>query len=479
MDLNQFILALRARRKAFALVMIAVLVTAVTVSLILPKRYVGSATILADSRDEQSMTSSRLSPRECAGYIATQVDLIKSGRVAARVSRDLKLAQAPGMREDWESATGGTGSIDEWIGTGLLDKLRVDTTASNIITITYVSSEPRKAAAVANGFAKAYMDTAVQLRTEPQTEAAQWFDEQLKGLRAQVTQAHTKLVAYQKEKGILSAVEGADMETARITEINTQLLAARNATYEAKSRHKLAADLVAGGGAPDALPEVMASPAILAVKAALTTAEGRLESATADLGPKHPVYLRTSSEVEGLRAKLNAEMKKVVAALGNAANAAQRREDELKQALADQHKRVGTLKDARIEMAHLTRDVESTQRAYDTALTRFMTNKIESRARATNVAMLTPAVEPVEPSFPKPGLISVLGLVVGALLAAAVVYVLEMLDRRVRSREDLESRLAVPSLGRLSKWQATGGRLLPATISSNNTRAARALPHPW
>ena len=72
-----------------------------------------------------------------------------------------------------------------------------------------------------------------------------------------------------------------------------------------------------------------------------------------------------------------------------------------------------------------------------------------------------------------------LGLVVGALLAAAVVYVLEMLDRRVRSRDDLESRLAVPSLGRLSKWQATGGRLLPATISSNNTRAARALPHPW
>jgi uncharacterized protein involved in exopolysaccharide biosynthesis len=32
MDLNQFILALRARRKAFALVMIAVVVAAITVS---------------------------------------------------------------------------------------------------------------------------------------------------------------------------------------------------------------------------------------------------------------------------------------------------------------------------------------------------------------------------------------------------------------------------------------------------------------
>src|SRR5689334_3142921 len=132
------------------------------------------------------------------------------------------------------------------------------------------------------------------------------------------------------------------------------------------------------------------------------------------------------------------------------------------------------MRDFRVEMASLTRDVATTQTAYDTALARYMTNKIESRARATNVALLTPAVEPVEPSFPKIPLITVLAIVVGALLAASVVYVPEMLDRRVRSRNDLESRLAVPSLGRISRWQPTGGRLLPAPV-----RAARALPHPW
>jgi hypothetical protein len=52
--------------------------------------------------------------------------------------------------------------------------------------------------------------------------------------------------------------------------------------------------------------------------------------------------------------------------------------------------------------------------------------------------------------------------------------VLETLDRRVRSRSDLESRLAVPSLGLLSKWQPTGARLLPAP-----QRPAGALPKPW
>jgi hypothetical protein len=47
----------------------------------------------------------------------------------------------------------------------------------------------------------------------------------------------------------------------------------------------------------------------------------------------------------------------------------------------------------------------------------------------------------------------------------------------VRSRSDLEARLAVPSLGILSRWTPAGGRLLPSPNSP--VRAARALPHPW
>jgi capsular polysaccharide biosynthesis protein len=63
-----------------------------------------------------------------------------------------------------------------------------------------------------------------------------------------------------------------------------------------------------------------------------------------------------------------------------------------------------------------------------------------------------------------------MALGLGLMLAAMMVYALEMLDRRVRSRADLESRLAVPSLGRLSRWQPSGSRLLPAPSG------ARALP---
>src|SRR5574340_143233 len=113
MDFNQFMLALRARRKAFMLVFVAVIATALAVALIVPKKYVGTATVLLDARDEQTMSPTRMSPRERLGYIQTQVDLVQSGRVAARVSRDLKLAQQPGARDAWQDETDGAIPIDD------------------------------------------------------------------------------------------------------------------------------------------------------------------------------------------------------------------------------------------------------------------------------------------------------------------------------------------------------------------------------
>jgi polysaccharide biosynthesis transport protein len=487
MDMSQFLTALRARRRAFFLVLGATVLAAIAIALIMPKNFVGTTTVLVDARDEQSMGAAGVrpaSPRAMLGYMQTQLDLIGSGRVAKRVVRDLKIAQMPGVREDFEAATGGQGNIEDWLADQLLLNLKADNSASNVITISFGAKDPRVAADIANAFARAYIDTSLELRTEPSREAAAWFEEQLKGLRTSVNQAQAKLTAYQKEKGIFGIDERSDLETARLTALSTQLLQARNDTYDAQTRYKHAAEFLgsasagASAAAADALPEVMGNASVQAVKGDLMRAEARLEQASTDLGPNHPAYLRAASEVSGLRGKLAQEMKKVVAGLSNHALQARKREQELAAAYQAQQNELLKKRDARVELAVLTRDLDMAQRAYDTALNRWLTNKVDSRAEMTNVSVLTPAIAPLEPKSPKVGLIAGLSVVLGGLLAGGVVFLLETLDRRVRSRSDLESRLAVPTLGRLSRWQPTGGRLLPSPHLSG-ARAARALPHPW
>ena len=474
MNLSQYLLALRARRKAFIIALTAVVVTALAVALIMPKKYVSTSTVMLDARDEQTMNPARMSPRERASYVQTQIDLINSPRVAKQVARDLKIAQRPGVREAWESETGGLGAIDDWIGAALLEKLTITTSVSNLLLINFSSDDPKYATDVANGFAKAYLETSLALRTEPTREAAMWFEDQLKNLRGQVTQAQTKLNNFQKAKGILVEDARVDVESTRLAELSTQLIAARNAIIDAQARQKQAAEILDSGASPDALPEVLANAYLNGLKVDLGRVEARIEQESAVLGQNHPQYIRSQAEAQGIRDKLKSETKKVLAGLGNAVEQGKRRERDIQSAIDAQNQRLLELKDFRIDMAAMSRDIDAAQRSYDTVLARYMANKIDATAKNTNVALLAPAVEPLKPVFPKIPLIAALAVVLGLLLAGGIVYVLEMLDRRVRSRHDLESRLAVPSLGRLSKWQPTGGRLLPAPM-----RAARALPQPW
>ena len=106
------------------------------------------------------------------------------------------------------------------------------------------------------------------------------------------------------------------------------------------------------------------------------------------------------------------------------------------------------------------------------------------RGRALLVALLATAALLPAAAAPLPA--AATGRPTGPLVPASGFYVGAYTkhadgygqDREQQATTDLESRLAVPTLGRLSKWQPTGGRLLPAPRISGAS-VARALPHPW
>src|SRR5258708_38345714 len=172
------------------------------------------------------------------------MELIGSGKVAHKVVRDLKLANQPGVSEEWEKDPGGVGTIEEWLATNLLEKLKVDSGASNILIVKYSANDAKKASDIANAFAKAYLDVALELRTEPSREAGQWFDEQLKTLRADVTSAQAKLASYQKEKGIAGGDERMDVEYTRLAELNAELGRQKATTLDAQTRYTRSHDLI-------------------------------------------------------------------------------------------------------------------------------------------------------------------------------------------------------------------------------------------
>jgi chain length determinant protein EpsF len=466
MTIKQFFLALRGRWWIFLALMLGTITAAVIVSLVLPKTYNSTVSLFVDNADQQTLAGQVVDPRAKIGYMQTQVDLIQSQRVARRVAEDLKLHESEGARQAFRES-GARGDILDWIGSSLLLGLKVETTQSSVINLTYSANDPKFAANVANAFAKAYMDVTLALRVEPNKQAAGWFDEQLKGLRDQLEQAQTKLAAFQREKGIIATDERVDVENARLAELSSQALQASSATYDSAAR----LGQTRSGTHKESLPEVLANPLVQTLKGEVLRGEAKLQELATRLGPNHPQYQQQVAENEALRSRMNAEISRVVGGVQSATSQSAAREASLKRDLAAQRARVVELRDARAQASTLQRDVDTAQRAYEAALQRSIVNRVEGGARQTNVTVLSPALEPSRPAKPNVRLNIALGVIVGILLGLGAVFLLELLDRRVRSARDLELGIIdAPVLATLQTWQ-------PSALLGGSG-GARALPSP-
>lgn len=460
MNPAQLLSTLRARLPVFALLFLGTVLVAAVVSLLLPKSYRATASLVVDTREEQSLSNPFTPQRERVAYIQTQVDVLTSEKVVRKVIDDLKLADAPWVKERYAESGSRRGSVEDWLTEILPKWLKVETSQSSVINVSFKYGDPQVAADIANGFAKAYLATVLELRVSPMREAATWFDEQLKSLRANLERAQVRLTEYHQKHGIVAAEEKLDTEFARLGELSTQIVRVQDQSLAAYAREVQARALL-GRGFSDRVPDVQANPTIQRLAADLAAAEAKFHEEAGRYGERHPTYQRLRADVNRRRAQLNVEMRKVVEGLQATTQQSRAHESELRTALAAQRERLLEMKETRNDLMVLARDVETAQKTYDTALQRFVVSQVESRANQANATLLNVAAVPHKPYRPQVMLNVALAAVVGLALGVGVVILLEASDRRVRTYVDLREALEVPLLGVLGTWNPSAPAALP------------------
>ena len=442
MNFIQFLLILNARKWIIFGVLLLTVAVTTAVSLWLPKQYTAAVTLIFDSKSKDSVTGQLLPAQLFPGYMATQIDVIKSHKVAEKVVRGLKLADSPGTREQFMKATKGKGTIEQWLGGALLGNLDVEPSReSSVITIAFSGADPQFSAAIANAFAKTYIETSLELKLEPAKQTAAWFDQQIVQLRERVDQAQQKLTAYQRDKGIVESEERMDVETRRMADLASQVVAAQSAAFDASSRTRDSSNL----------PEVINNPVVQGLKAQVAQGEGKLAELSRRVGENHPDLLRLQAEVNTYKVKLATELGTATRGVGATASAARQRHNELSGAFSRQKANVLGLKQQREEATLLARDLENAQRVYDSALQRYGQSRMEAQSTQTDIAVLNPATPPTQPSKPRVFLYIFLSVFIGGLLGVGAGFLVELLDRRVRSGEDIAAGLDIPVLAEVTK----------------------------
>ena len=242
MPLEHLLPTLKARWLTLALTWAAVVAVVAAISLALPPRYEATATVAVEMAGADPIGGQAVfKPAGAVStHIATQLDILKSEEVALGALRSLKLDEQPQWRDKWQEATGGRGSFEAWLAAELLRQLDVQPSRdSNVLKLSYRARDPGEAAAVANAFVRSYIDTTLQMQIGPARSFNAFFGERAKALRDALEQARARLTAYEREHGI-TVSEEQDAETARLTQMNAQLVALQDAAAEATNRRRQA-----------------------------------------------------------------------------------------------------------------------------------------------------------------------------------------------------------------------------------------------
>ncbi|MHB1053028.1 MAG: chain length determinant protein EpsF [Thiobacillus sp.] len=442
MNILQLLLILKAHKTLMLLTLVLSVVLVGAVSLLLPKSYTATASLVVNVRGADPVTGQAMQSQLVSGYLATQVDVISSPNVALKVVDDLKLAQDAAFQQQFRRDVAARISIRDWLANTLLQNLDVQPSrGSNVLYVSYKSSDPQTAARLANAFVQAYIQTNLEIKTQPAKQTAVWYNLQMGALRGNLEKSQEKLSSYQQSKGIVSLDEKLDIESARLAELSSQMVAAQGQTYDSLSIQK---------NASSASASVVNNPLIQGLKGELARSEAKLSQLSQRVGTNHPEYARAEAEVNSLRGKLASETSTARQSINSDLRVSRQREGELRAAVAAQKAKVLALNANRDVGSVFAREVESAQRIYDQALERFSQTQMEGHAGQTEISVLSSAVVPLIPSTPNVKLNVALSILLGTLLGMGLALIREMLNRRVRSGYDVITVLGVPVLGVLT-----------------------------
>lgn len=431
MSLFQFFSILRARRGLAGLILLFTLAIALVWVLLRPANYRAVAPVLVDVQQQDPTRAAswqQMQGMVAPSYMQTQIDIIKSDRVAQRVAQLLPADQAP--MKAWRQEAKKMPAPDRYVAEMLQQRLEVKPAReSNIINVTWVGRSPATAARVANAFAQAYLETNLDIKTEPQKKYTVWFDDQIKDSRDRLEKAQQRLAAYQEKAGIVSADEKSDFETTRLNELLQQLSVAQ-------SRGR--------GGSPAAASD--SSPLVNNLRQDVAHLEAKIAQSSATMGSRHPEMMRMNSELAAMKNRLSEESSRVGVSAVQSVEAAKARERELQSAIADQKSKVLAMNKQRAELNMMKSDVDSAQKAFDTVTASAAQARLQAMSNQTNVMKLASAVEPLDATGPSPVQAMLAALAAGIVLAIAGAMMVELANRRVRSIQDLSMVTHLPIL---------------------------------
>jgi len=468
--LNQLWVIFLGRKYLIILCLLGVVLLGVFSTLNMPKTYTAVASVSFDLNGSNPYASGSSGSNEST-FIATSVEILQSKSIAERVyaslSNDdiLKVAAAikgdrtfidgwiDGLQGDVAPELPLTSESDirthyAWLAKTLSSRLKVKPViGSRVIDLYFVSIDKEVSSLLANQYAQSFIDSNLDTITDPADRTKAWFEERLAMLRANVDKAQQELNAYQRQEGIVSVDERSDMENSKLNALTAELNEAQERHRTLSTQSRQAQRTLTAGGSLETLSEVLDSSTVQNIKGEIRKLESTLAELSNKLGVNHPQYQRVQAEIVENRNKLEEEINIVLIALDNRVIAAKRQVDVIAMELQSQKDKVLGFKSQHGQVDILNQQLERAKALYNSVIEQYNSVNLTSLVSQANISVVDWALTPTIHSGPNMMKNSVLSIVVGLMFGVFMAFSIEMLDRRIRTKDDIVHGLELPVLG--------------------------------
>lgn len=414
---------------------------AVAVGKSLAPRYTATAQLYVDPRELQ-LVDRELTPRaqDVSGMsmvVESQARLITSNSVLLQVIQQAGLDKDPEFggsdgRTLMSSLLGLIGlqlhapsaADSREVQLGALEALNKHITIrktekSFIVDIEVWSTDPAKAAMLANTLTNAYLAESRNSQASAARRATADLSGRLNELRERLRNAETALATYKAQNNFVGT-QDALISDQQLSASNQRLSAARAATMDAQARldqieasRRTAAD--AG-----AIPEALQSPTIANLRAQYADARKKYAEQAGELGPRHPALRQTEKQVEDLKRTISEEIDRFAQSAKNDLTRARDYEASLNRALEAQKRQSVQLSQAAVRLRELEREADASRDVYQSFLKRSRETEEQETLNTSAARVIGEATVPQRRSFP-PGmtLFAMIGFILGAIAASS------------------------------------------------------------
>lgn len=419
------------------------LLAMLVVKFVIPKTYQARATMFVAFKGNDA-SGAGIADTDSWGFVSTQIELMRSPITLGPVVEAFKLYEDPEFMRGYRG-DGSDESLRRYAAASLDRRLTIHGgSGTRFIYLLATDFDPVRAADLANAVAESYVAIQLQQFVDPVKERIERYDEQLETLRNNVEAAQTRVAEFRQRTGLLSMRERSDTEEARLVEFERRLAQTTQQRRDAELRLRRVRQADAA---------LVASPLMQSLRSQIQQKEAARSELAQTLGARHPAMLAVEAELAELHMQFDREVRAQSDSVAAELESLRILERDLDREVDQERAKTLQMRKLQDEGSRLLQALDSATKVYQGALDSFEQAQFGTQMAGNNVNLINRATPPAKhmPGGRKK-IIMALGL--GGLLAGAGCLIYELLNRRIRCRDDLENDLGIPVLIQLRAAQS-------------------------